>query len=134
MSRWPSTPTTPPDQTVWWDVDTVTEAVLDVLRLESGDVDDGRVRGLVPVAGARINDVLDRPDTDPVVVDVVTGTAPAPLVAAIVAVTVELYRQKDAPPTSVDGLIASAWRPPSVDPVASVRAMITPYRRRWGVG
>lgn len=119
----------PPDQTVWWDPAATAAAALAVLRLDVGDVDAARVAQLVPVAGARINDVLDRTADDPV-----TAPPPAPLAEAIVAVTVELYRGKDSPPSSVDGLIAASWRPPSVDPVAGVRAMITPYRRRFGIG
>lgn len=119
----------PPDQTVWWDPAAVTAAALAVLRLTAGDVDADRVAALVPAAGARINDVLDRDADNPV-----PTPAPAPLVDAIVHVVVELYRAKDAPPSSVDGLIASAWRPPTVDPVAGVRAMIAPYKQRFGIG
>lgn len=120
---------TAPDQTVWWDTPATLARALDVLRLDSGDVDAGRVATLVLAAGARINDVLDRCPDNPVPVP-----PPAPLADAIVQVTVELYRNKDAPPSSIDGLIAQSWRAPSVDPVAGVRAMILPYKQRFGIG
>lgn len=117
----------PPDQTVWWDEPATVAAVLDVLRLDEADPDAARVVGLVAAAGARINDVLDR-------VDPLPSPPPAPLANAIVTVTVELYRAKDAPPSSIDGLVAASWRPPTVDPVAAVRAMLLPYKQRFGVG
>lgn len=120
---------TPPDQTVWWNGPAIAAAVMDVLRLDTGDVDEARVAELVIVGGQRINDYLDRPDTDPVV-------TPAPLVLdeALIQVTLELYRAKDAPPSSVDGLLAASWRPPSIDPLTGVRNMLRPYKRRFGIG
>ena len=120
---------TAPDDTVWLDAAAVTDAVLDVLRLAGDDVDADRIADLVPAAGARINDYLDRPDTDPV-----PAPPPAPLVDAINQVVLELYQRKSAPPSSVDALVAASWRPPSVDPLAAVRAQLSPYKRRRGIG
>lgn len=119
----------PPDQTVWWDAAVVAADARAVLRLDGSDVDAGRIDELVAAAGGRINDYLDRPATSPAPTPV-----PAVLSDAIVRVVVEMYRGKDAPPTSVDGLIAASWRPPSIDPLAGVRAQLSPYKRRWGVG
>lgn len=54
------TPPAPPDQTAWWDVTATADAVLVKLRLTSTDVDRGRIEALIPVAGYRMNQRLDR--------------------------------------------------------------------------
>lgn len=116
----------PPLYDVWWDDAATVAAALDQLRLGGSDIDAARVAGLVAPAGARLNAYMDR--TTPV-----PTPAPPELAYAIVQVVVELYRNKDAPPASVDGLIASAWRPASIDPLAGVRNMIAPWRERLGL-
>ena len=116
-----------PDRTVWWDAAAVTAAALDQLRLGGSDVDAGRVAALVAPAGQSINDYLDRCDPVPVV-------PPATLDYAITQVVVELYRHKDAPPASIDGMMFASWRPGSVDPLSGVRSMLRPYKSRFGVG
>ena len=121
----------PPDQSVWWDVDEIVDAALVMLGVAADDPLADRLAELVPAAGQRINDYLDRPADAPVPAG---PDAPAPLVDALVQVVVELYRRKDAPPSSVDAMLAGAWRPQSIDPLTGVRAMIAPYRRRWGIG
>lgn len=121
----------PPVQTEWWDPDEVAGRVLVVLGLDADDPLADRIDELIPAAGARINDYLDRRADDPVPA---APAAPPVLVDSLVQVVVELYRRKDAPPSSVDGLLAGAWRPPSTDPIAGVRAAIAPYKRRWGIG
>lgn len=118
-----------PDQTAWWDVAAITDRVLVVLGLAPDDPLVDVVDDLIPAAGNRINDYLDRPASDPI-----TDPVPAVLEDSLVQVTVELYRRKDAPPSSVEGLLGATWRPPSIDPLAGVRAAITPYKRRWGFG
>lgn len=119
---------TAPDQTVWWDAPAVAASALAVLRLDETDVDADRVAGLVPAAGAQVNNYLDRTAADPV-----PTPPPDDLADALVQVVVELYRRKDAPPSSVDALLASSWRAPSLDPLAGVRACLLRYKRRWGI-
>ena len=116
----------PPDTTAWWDVDTATGDALAILRLSGTDVDAARVRALVPVAGHLINQFLDTPDPPMV--------APAdPVFQALTYATVELYRQKDSPPSTGDDFGLSPGYVPA-DPLQPVRAMLAPYRRRWGIG
>lgn len=50
----------PPAQGDWYDLDTVVADVLARLRLQSTDVDEPRIRALVPAAAVQINDELDR--------------------------------------------------------------------------
>jgi hypothetical protein len=121
---------TAPDVSVWWDAATVSAAALAQLRLTDGDVDAGRVVSAVDPAGQRINQYLDRDPADAYT----TATAPAQLQDDIVQVTVELYRRKDAPPTSIDGMLAGSWRPQSVDPLAGVRSSLDKFRTRRGIG
>jgi hypothetical protein len=121
---------TAPDVSVWWDVDVVAAAALAQLRLTDGDVDASRVADAVDPAGQSINQYLDRDPAD--AYD--PTTAPAQVQDAVVQVTVELYRRKDAPPASIDGMLAGAWRPQSVDALAGVRAQLAPFRARRGIG
>lgn len=120
---------TAPDVSVWWDATAVAADVLARLRLAGGDIDAEWITALIAPAGQAINQRLDRDPADAFTVD----TAPAQLHVAIVQVVLELYRDKDAPPSSVDGMIAAAWRPPSIDPTLGVRYLIDPYRTRRGV-
>lgn len=122
------TGTPAPDQTVWWDTAATAAAALAVLRLEAGDVDADRVAELVDAAGVQVNNYLDRTGDDPV-----PAPPPADLADALTQIVVELYRRKDAPPSSIDGLIASSWRAPSLDPLAGVRSVLRRYKGRFGV-
>jgi hypothetical protein len=115
----------PPDQTVWWDETAIADAVYDVLRLSNTDVDAERIADLVQAAGGRVNDWLDR-------VDPLPAPTPGPVFDALIQVVVAMYERKDSQPSSVDGLIAAAWRPQSVDPLAAVREQLRPYRQRLG--
>ena len=114
----------PPDPSVWWDVDETTADALAILRLSGTDVDAARIRTLVPVAGQLINQFLDSPDPPTVM--------PDPVVQAHTYTVVELYRQKDSPPSSADDFGLSAGYV-SADPLQPVRSMLAPYRRRAGV-
>lgn len=118
----------PPDASVWWDVDEITAAALAILRLQSTDVDAGRVRSLVPVVGQAINNRLDAWETAwP------TPPPPEPVNQALIYGVVELYRSKDSPPTIADDFtLATGYLP--VDPLRPVATLLAPYRRRWGVG
>ena len=118
-----------PDQTVWWDAADVAAAAMKVLRLETGDVDETRVAGYVPAAGELVNAWQDRAPGD-----VIPDPPPAGWTEALVQIVVELYRRKDAPPSSLDGALLGAWRPPVTDPLYQVRALMRGAKRRWGVG
>ena len=120
---------TAPDVSVWWDAATVTAAALAQLRLVDGDVDAGRVDSAVDPAGQIINNFLDRDPADPL-----PTPPPEPVEQAHVTVVINLYRNKDAPPSGLDGAILGAWTPTFFDPLAGVRSTLAPYRRRYGVG
>lgn len=120
---------TAPDVSVWWDTAAVTAEALAQLRLLESDVDAGRVEAAVDPAGQSINQYLDR---DPAAAWT-SATVPVQALDAIVQVVVELYRRKDAPPTSIDGMLAGTWRPASADPLAGVRATLAPFKARRGV-
>jgi hypothetical protein len=117
------------DTTEWWDVDTTKAAVLDILRLGDGDIDEQRIVWLVPVAGQMINQWMDRPAGVQA-----PDWALYPLQTAIETVTVSLYRDKDAPPTTIDGLLAGSMRPAGLDPLIEVRAKMRGAKQRWGIG
>lgn len=85
----------PPDQTVWWDNAAVTASALERLRLTDTDPDAARIAGLVDVAGEMINDYLDRRCPPAVVTAAMTN--------AVVALTVELYAQRDIPVMGAGG-------------------------------
>ena len=117
----------PPDVSVWWDEATVAAAALDQLRLTVGDVDAGRVQSSVDPAGQIINQRLDRTDA------YTAATAPPQLQQAIVIVVINLYRAKDQPAASIDGMLLGSVPQSYVDPLAGARALIDPFRQRRGV-
>ncbi|HET9665680.1 MAG TPA: hypothetical protein VFP09_02945 [Desertimonas sp.] len=114
----------PPDASEWWDVPSTTGDALAILRLTDVDVDAARIAALVPVAGQLINQFLDQPSPGAVIAD--------PVVQALTYAVVELYRQKDSPPSTADDFGLSPGHVPA-DPLQPVRAMLAPYRRRWGL-
>jgi hypothetical protein len=122
---------TPPDQTVWWDVDATVANVLEQLRLTATDIDAERITELVPAAGYAINAYIDRVDPLPA-----SPLTPAAVTAALEQIVVELYRRKDAGsgnPTDYS-VAAIVSRFGSVDPLGEVRAQLQPFKQRWGIG
>lgn len=119
----------PPDQTVWWDAAATATAVLEALRLADGDVDADRIDTLIPVAGAIVNDYLDRAEALPT-------PPPAPVQWALEQTVTALYRSKDAGSGNPDDFSVEALvtRYRSVDPVADVLATLRPYKQRFGIG
>ena len=115
----------PPDQTAWWDVAETAASALAQLRLESTDVDATLIEELVPVAGERINNRLDR--TAPPVTPV-----PASWSQALVRAVMALYRAKASPPSDPDLSLSLGYTP--ADPLAEVWPLLAPSRERWGVG
>ena len=120
-----------PDVSVWWDPAAVSAAALAQLRLTDADVDAGRIVAAVGPAGQSINQYLDRDPVDAYTV----ATAPPQLQDAIVQVTVDLYRRKDARSSNLDGsmMILPPWQPPAVDALSGVRSLLAPFRARRGV-
>lgn len=121
---------TAPDVTVWWDATATTAAALAMLRLTDGDVDAARVAADVDPAGQTINQRLDRDPADAYT----AATAPVQLQKAIVLVVVNMYRGKDQPAASIDGMILGTVPPSTVDPLAGARHLIDPFRARRGMG
>lgn len=97
-----------------------------VLRLEDGDPDTPRVERAAIVAIDLATQQLD--------FDVAPTTIADAAHDAVVTLTVELYRRKDAPfgvtdSWSVDGAVLRL----SSDVFRGVRSQLSKYRARWGV-
>lgn len=110
------------------DVQAVADAALAVLRLGPTDGDADRVEAAAVVAVDLASQQLDFD-----VVDVPTTVAVA-VTDAVVTLTVELYRRKDAPfgvtdSWSVDGAVLRL----SSDVMRGVRSQLSKYRARWGI-
>ena len=118
---------TPPASNVW-DLNDVAEQALAVLRMETDDVDAGRVTDAAEVATVRLDGYLDA------IEPLDTSTMPD-LVQAAVELTVEVYRTKDAPWGVLD-----AWSADTVpvrissDRLRSIRGLVVPRKVRFGVG
>ena len=88
----------PPATGVWWDPEATYASVLLQLRLAGGDVDETRLRGLIPAAGAYIDNYLDRET-------VVEGPPPPPLLQeALERKTITLYHGIDLDPAELEWL------------------------------
>ena len=119
----------PPATGDWYDVEATTDAVLSQLRLEVADIDEPRIRALVPAAAFHIDAYLDR-------VTPLTGPPPDPAIEAVLQqVTIELYRRKDAAlvgPTTSWTADAQSDRYGASDPIGECLAQLLPYKQRWG--
>jgi hypothetical protein len=108
-----------------WDVQAVAASALAVLRLGSGDVDEGRVEAAAMSACTLIDHDVDR--LDPI-------TPTANMNDSAVQVTVELYRRKDGPFGTTD-----AWSQDTVpvvlpgSPLTAVLGELLPDKQRWGL-
>jgi hypothetical protein len=97
--------------------------------LQVGDVDESRITSLIPAAGFLIDNYVDRceplpgPPADPV------------LQGVLEQVTVELYRRKDAPPSSSSDWSSGpgSFRFGAVDPIGEVITQLAPYKQRHGI-
>lgn len=97
----------PPAQGAWYDLDTVVADVLARLRLLESDVDEPRIRLLVPSAAVLINDELDREypmtaasgvdsddlDEDLDVTEPLATNVTPDILDALSRLTIELYRR-----------------------------------------
>lgn len=99
---------------------------LAILRLEADDADAERVEQAATVAIELASQQLDFADVPTALSVAVTD--------AVVTLTVELYRRKDAPfgvtdSWSVDGAVLRL----SSDVFRGVRSQLSKYRARWGI-
>lgn len=104
-----------------WDLDEITTGALAVLRLENDDVDEQTVAEAAATATQLIDVELDKVPVTVPDEPFDAGAVPALRVAAI-RLAVEVYTS----PPAGDPLA-----PP--DPVAVVRAVIRPWKSRWGI-
>jgi len=110
---------------MWFDLEETVAAVLAILRLTGQDVDEPRLRALVPTAAARIEKWLDRSDPMPD-----ASTEPL-LQEGLQLVTLEMYRQP-ATAGSLVGLTAEVAIG-VLDPIAPAAPLLQPYRQLWAV-
>jgi hypothetical protein len=108
------------------DAQDVADQALAILRLDPADVDAARIEQAALVAIDLATQQLDFADV-PVALSVAVTDA-------VVTLTVELYRRKDAPfgvtdSWSVDGAVLRL----SSDVFRGVRSQLAKYRDRWGV-
>ena len=106
-SWWWSYCVSPPAQGAWYDLDTVVADVLARLRLTGTDVDEPRIRALVPSAAVLINAELDRVypmtpvgtvdvddvDEDADVTELLETNVTPDILEALARLTIELYRR-----------------------------------------
>lgn len=97
----------PPAQGDWYDLDTVVADVLARLRVGQTDVDEPRIRSLVPAAAVLLNDELDRVypmtaasgidssdlDEDSDVTELLATNVTPDILDALSRLTIELYRR-----------------------------------------
>jgi hypothetical protein len=108
-----------------WDVDWIVARALEVLRLGAGDPDAPRVHDSAQAACDRIDDELD---------NVEPQSIPKSVEVAVVQLTVEIYRTKDAPFGVVDAWSADAvaFRIPR-DRLAGIMSLLETKKHRWGL-
>lgn len=97
----------PPPAINVWDLEAITTAALSVLRLRNDDIDEARIRSAATAATELLDHELDA-------IDPTDATLVAALGEAAAQVAVALY-----------GGVG--------DPIAAVRPMALPWKRRWGV-
>jgi hypothetical protein len=110
---------------VWYDLEETVAAVLAILRLAGGDIDEPRIEALVPTAADAIEKRCDRVDPMP------STSAEPMLQEALQLVTLEMYRQ----PASVAQLVGLSTSVATgvFDPVAPAEPLIQPFRQLWAV-
>ena len=116
-----------PPATNLWDTQVVGDAALAVLRMDSADVDAGRVYAAAGDATMRIDYELDSPE----VLDVMADPW---LLQVAVTETVALYRDKDAATGISASFTPDRYEPVGGDPVARVRKALVKRKVRFGCG
>lgn len=110
---------------MWYDLDATVAAVLAILRLAGGDVDEPRIKALVPAAADAIERRSDRVTPMP-------HTSVTPMLQeALQIVTLEMYRQP-ATTAQLVGLNASVAEG-AFDPIAPAASLIQPFHQGWAV-
>ena len=110
---------------MWFDLDETVAAVLAILRLAGGDIDEPRLQALVPTAADAIEKRSDRIDPMPT-------TADEPMLQeALQIVTLEMYRQP-ATTAQLVGLNAAVAEG-AFDPISPAASLIQPFHQNWAV-
>lgn len=109
-----------------WDQAAIVADALAVLRLDAADVDAERIEVAATEATEQIDAELDR-------VDVLDTTLVVSLHGAAVDLTVSLYRRKDAGTGMAATYTSGGTAAVDVDPLAKVRLMVLPWKKRWGL-
>lgn len=116
----------PPAENVW-EVPAITEDALHRLRLTDQDVDAEQVAAACDEATEVIDQFLDRVET-------YDTTLVSALHQCAVDLAIDLYRRKDAPFTVAASYSPEEYVTVDRDPLVKVRALLRPYKQRWGVG
>jgi len=110
---------TPPATGTWFDVDVTASAVFQILRLQGGDIDENRIRAIIPGAANRIDVYCDRA----IVLD---GPPPAPHIQHALEQLTLLRYLPQQPGAFVDFTGISAE-------THLLDTLIPGERERWGV-
>lgn len=112
-----------PVQSDWWNVDATLAAVLAKLRLGTTDIDENRLRALVPAAGYKINAYLDL-----TVAPSAVGAHTEALQDALEQLVIAMY----GPPIQNFDSFRSTGQSSFVDPIETVAGLLDPKKERWG--
>ena len=104
---------------MWYDLDETVAAVLAILRLAGGDIDEPRIQSLVPAAARQIEKRYPRNDPWP------DTTDEPDLQEALQLVTLEMYRQP-ATTAQLVGLNATVANA-AFDPIAPAAPLLQPF-------
>ena len=110
-----------------WDTQVIGDAALAVLRMDSADVDAGRVYAAAGDATMRIDYELDAVAP----IDVMTDPW---LLSVAVTETVAIYRDKDAATGMNVSFTPDRFEPVGGDPMARVRKALVKRKERFGCG
>jgi hypothetical protein len=110
-----------------WDTQVIGDAALAVLRMDTADVDAGRVYAAAGDATMRIDYELD----EPAPIDVMSDPW---LLSVAVTETVAIYRDKDAATGMNVSFTPDRFEPVGGDPMARVRKSLVKRKARFGCG
>ena len=110
-----------------WDTQVIGDAALAVLRMDSADVDAGRVYAAAAEATAMIDREIDSPSP----IDMMTN---AIMVGRAVTLTVAVYRDKDWATGMNVSFTPDRYEPVGGDPIARVRPSLVKEKVRFGCG
>jgi hypothetical protein len=126
MTTWYDIP--PPAHGYWYDLDSTVRAVLKRLRLLNTDIDEPRIRELVPVAATMIDNELDR-------VNPLAHVSAAP---AVTAAWASASAWEGPTPTILEALIqltvdVYTGVVPVGDDLGQAGVLVAPHKSRFGI-